>query len=77
MKTLKRRLLGAVLVLAAIITGIGLQLLGIQMVSFHRQSATSSVSWDLEFALHWSVFLLIGLAFVGLLRILLPPREPV
>jgi hypothetical protein len=73
MKTRTIRFIGIVLIVAAVATGVGLQLAGTDVFLFHGEG------WPLptrfEFGFHWSAFLLLAVAFAGLLCLVLSPRQ--
>ena len=73
MKTLTFRFIGIVLIVASVATGLGLQLAGTDVFLFHGEGGL--LPTRIEFGFHWSAFVLLAVAFVGLLCIVLSPRQ--
>jgi hypothetical protein len=72
MKTSTRRRIGAILLGAAIVAAVVLQISGLGFHGLEHRSAPN-MEW-LGVSLHWSLFPVGAVAAVGLLCLILPPR---
>jgi len=72
MKTSTRKWFGVVLLVAAVVAAVVLQLSGLGFLGVEHRSAPN-MEW-LGISLHWSVFIVGAVAVAGLLCLILPPR---
>src|ERR1022692_1792580 len=73
MKIRTIRVVGIALIVAAAATGIGLQLSGTDLFHFHGEGG--QLPTRVEIGLHWSAFVLLAVAFSGLLCLVLSTRR--
>jgi hypothetical protein len=73
MKTRTFRSIGIVLIIAAVVTGVGLQLAGTDLFLFHGEGGP--LPTRIEFGIHWSAVVLLAVAFAGLICLVLSLRQ--
>jgi hypothetical protein len=65
---------GILLMVAAVMTGVGLQLAGTNVFLVHAEGGP--LPTHLEFGFHWLAFVLLAVTFAGLLCVVLSAGQP-